>query len=103
VRMIRGLVAGAVMGMAVIGAAGPAGARGVDSAPGGGARIGPIEIPIAVPTAPRADGAELSFPGSLLQREGRFGIDRRMMALPVGVLVLMVVLGVVTFRVASRR
>lgn len=102
-RTIRGLVAGAVMGMAVIGAAGPAGAQGVGAAPGGGAAIGPIEIPIGVATAPRADGAELSFPGSLLQREGRFGIDRRMMALPVGVLALMVLLGVFTFRVAWRR
>jgi hypothetical protein len=103
--MTRTLVMAGLIGMAVLGAGA---AHGQDAAAGGartpveGPRLGPVELPVGVPTAPRADGSYLPFPGSLLRTEPQFGIDPRMAILPAGVLVLMAVLGLFTFRAASR-
>jgi hypothetical protein len=103
--MVKPLVMAGLIGVSVVAAGAPArgqGAEGAEPFPRVGARIGPLALPVGVPTAPREDGAKLPFPVSLLQRDGQFGIDPRMMALPLGVLALMVVLGIVTFRVAFR-
>jgi hypothetical protein len=95
--MRRALIAAAVVWMSAVGtidvlAQGPPGAAGA-----------PAPLPLGWSTAPRPDGRHLPFPRNILQREARFGIDPRLMALPGGVLVLMALLGIVTLRLACRR